>query len=294
MTYAYVWVVIAVVQVAFGVMVALLDYVERDRVTADREGVSLSHDAITRLSTSRFWWRRMQAARALSAVAGPTDRPAIRRLLLDSHPAVQSAAASCLLRHADEELVSLVIDRLATRSTAVRMYQISVLRRRRGFAVPLLLQRLRSEAAPAQLHACIQLAEALDAPECVDRVAALSIHPNPEVRVEVARVLQRLRDDAGVIKLLTMLRDPDWRVRAQAARSLGVQRDERAVAELARALTDQTWWVRFRAGLALAALGDAGRKALAEARELPDRYARDMAAFVAGLSAPSVIELSEG
>jgi hypothetical protein len=46
--------------------------------------------------------------------------------------------------------------------------------------------------------------------------------------------------------------------------------------------------------LALATIGELGRDALDSAGTLPDRYARDMAAFVVGLSASSIAELSEG
>jgi HEAT repeat protein len=96
----------------------------------------------------------------------------------------------------------------------------------------------------------------------------------------------------SVIKLLSMLRDPDWRVRAQAARGLGVVHDERAVKELSRAMTDPAWWVRFRAGLSLAMLGTPGRAALDEARTSVDRFGRDMAIFVDGLSEDSIAELA--
>ncbi len=294
MKYDYVWLVIGVAQLAFIALVGVLQYVSRSRRVAGEGDGALRGRSVLRLASSRFWWRRMQGARVLSASAEQRDRDLIRRLLLDTHPGVQSAATSCLLRYADEELVALVIDSMAMRSAVVRLYQISVLRHHRTLVAPLLLERLHSEVSPMHLYAYIDLAEALDYPDCTERVAALSIHQTPEIRVAVAKVLQRMRGDAGVIKLLTMLRDPDWRVRAQAAHGLGGIRDARAVPELSRALTDQTWWVRFRAGLALAALGEPGRKALEAACELPDRYARDMAAFVTGLSGPSIVELSEG
>jgi HEAT repeat protein len=127
------------------------------------------------------------------------------------------------------------------------------------------------------------------------RVAELSTHPHPEVRVAVARALGTSPAEERVhVKLLAMLRDPDWRVRAQAARALAVARDERNVPELARALADPNWWVRFRAGLALASSGPAGRRALEAARTHSDRYARDMAMLVEGLAESSVTELSAG
>ena len=307
--YAYVWVPIAVAQVAFVIFVAMLWHIGRSRDTArdelsgDRldEGVTRdvtrgeqSHDSIQRAAVSWFWWRRMAAAQRLAVVADARDRDVLYRLLLDPHPGVQGAAAAALLRYADTTLLALVIDGLVSRSAAVRRYQVSVLQRQSALVAPLLIERLRSAVSPIQLHSYIDLAESIDSNECTELVMALSIHQHPDVRLAVAKLLKRLGDESSVIKLLTMLRDPDWRVRAQAARGLGSIGDERAAPELARALTDRNWWVRFRAGLALAMLGNVGRETLESANAFPDRYARDMAAFVLGLSESSIAELAEG
>jgi HEAT repeat protein len=242
--------------------------------------------------TSRFWWRRFAAAQRLAQVGGERDEAAIRRLLADPHPAVQSAGSECLLRFANEALVAQVLDGLITRTPAVQAYQINVLRRVPALVEPLLLRRIRADAPPAKLNAYIAVARTLDSRDCVERVASLSVHPNAEVRVAVARALRMTCDETNVIKLLAMLRDPDWRVRAQAARGLGTLRDERAIKALARAMTDSAWWVRFRAGLSLALLGDMGRQALDDLRTLPDRFGRDMAMFVSGLSEASIAELA--
>jgi hypothetical protein len=243
---------------------------------------------------SLLWWKRLAAARTLSLLAGPRDRVTILLLLADSHPAVQSAATACLNRHADEELLIAVIDGLSSASSAVRAYQISVLRRYALLAGPMLLARIRADAPPHKLYAYIHAAAVLDDAECMTRIASLSTHPHPEVRVAVARVLRQRPGDSVHVKLLSMLRDSDWRVRAQAARALSGLPDERTVQELSRALTDSNWWVRFRAGLALTAMGPMGKQALSEALDNADRYARDMAMLVSGLSEASVAELSAG
>jgi HEAT repeat protein len=243
---------------------------------------------------SLLWWKRLAAARTLSLIATESDRLTIMRLLSDRHPAAQSAATACLGRYADTELLVRVIDGLSSASPAVRSYQLSVLGSHAVLVRPILLERLRSDAPPHKLYAYIHAAAELRDPECMTRVADLSTHPHPEVRVAVARVLRGRAGDGTHVKLLAMLRDPDWRVRAQAARGLSGVGDERTIAELARALTDANWWVRFRAGLALAALGQQGRAALTGALANSDRYARDMAMLVIGLSEASVQELSAG
>jgi HEAT repeat protein len=243
---------------------------------------------------SHLWWKRLAAARTLSLIATAADKPVILSLLSDSHPAVQSAATACLHMYADNELLIRLIDGLSSASSAVRTYQLGVLRTYSALAGPMLLDRIRPDAPPHKLYAYIHAAAELRDSECMARVAELSTHPHPEVRVAVARVLRSESGDGIHVKLLSMLRDSDWRVRAQAARGLGGVVDARTVQELARALTDPNWWVRFRAGLALAAMGQVGRDSLTNALSNADRYARDMAMLVVGLSEASVAELSEG
>lgn len=245
-------------------------------------------------ANSLLWWKRLAAARTLSLIASESDRATILQLLSDPHPAVQSAATACINKYADNELLIRVIDGLSSASPAVRTYQLGVLASYAQLAAPMLLERIRSDAPPHKLYAYIHAAAELGDPECMARVADLSTHPHPEVRVAVARVLRSKAGDAVHVKLLSMLRDPDWRVRAQAARGLSGINDDRTVQELSRALTDANWWVRFRAGLALAAMGPSGRAALSDALANNDRYARDMATLVIGLSEASVAELSAG
>lgn len=243
---------------------------------------------------SLLWWKRLAAARTLSLLASEQDRATVLQLLSDSHPAVQSAATACLNRYADEELLIAVIDGLSSASSAVRAYQLSVLRGYASLAGPMLLARIRPDAPPHKLYAYIHAAAVLNDADCMTRIASLSTHPHPEVRVAVARVLRQRSGDSVQVKLLSMLRDSDWRVRAQAARALSGSADDRTVQELSRALTDSNWWVRFRAGLSLASMGPAGKQALSEALDNADRYARDMAMLVIGLSEASVAELSAG
>ncbi|MDQ6738317.1 MAG: HEAT repeat domain-containing protein [Gemmatimonadota bacterium] len=245
-------------------------------------------------ASSMLWWKRLSAARTLSLVAAERDRATILSLLSDGHPAVQSAGTACLIRYADRELLTRVIDGLSSASPAVRTYQIGVLRQYPEMVGPMLYERIRPDAPHHRLYAYIHAAAELHDEGCMTRVAELSTHPHPEVRVAVARVLRSSTGSSAHVKLLSLLRDSDWRVRAQAARGLSGVSDARTVEELGRALTDSNWWVRFRAGLALAATGTAGHQALTVALAQSDRYARDMAMLVIGLSGASVAELSEG
>jgi HEAT repeat protein len=242
---------------------------------------------------SRSWSRRRDAARLLAVVGTDRDRVLLQQLLDDAHPAVQGAAASCLPYVADRGVIAYVLDGLPERSMAVRLHQFAMLEETLRLTLPLLLERLAAESAPRMLKTWISLAETIGSPELLERVAALHNHPDPLIRLSVARALRRSPHPEAEEVLLISLRDPDWRVRAVAARSLGALGDASAVPRLAAGMRDVRWRVRFRCALALAQLGPDGRAALAESRLDTDRFAAEMATMISALSADSVAELAE-
>jgi len=244
-------------------------------------------------STSRWWWRRLDAARLLAVVGSVRDRVLLRELLGDPHAAVQAAASTCLTRVGDYALIEHVLDTLHTRPPIVRVFQLRILRENWKHTVPALLQRLVPVAPMAKLQVWIALAESLADSRCLAPLLAFSHHPVVEMRISTARAIRRFVHPDAEAVLRDMIRDGDWRVRAQAARGLGAMGTSDAVSELSFALADRAWWVRFRSALALAQLGEVGRRALRVARERPDRFAADMAAMVSGLSDGAVVELAE-
>lgn len=313
-TSGYVWLTIGAAQLVLAVAVTTALLLQRSRrhalatMAATAASGGLEAARLVSRTRSRLWWHRVAAARALAAAADEHDRAVVVALVADPHPAVQCAAAAVLARgqHCDDDLVARIVDGLASRPSAVRAAQVAALAGCAERAEPVLVRQLRADAPAHKLYAYIYAAGVVGTPACRARVAELSTHPHPEVRIAVARALKQEGgrgwggDGPARTKLLSMLRDPDWRVRAQAARGLAGARagtgepDAHAVQELARALTDATWWVRFRAALALAGLGAAGRAALDAARTLPDRYARDMATLVTELPDATIEELAAG
>jgi HEAT repeat protein len=244
-------------------------------------------------STSRLWWRRLDAARLLAVVGGARDRGLLRTLLADSHAAVQAAASICLTRVGDHALIEHVLDTLHTRPPIVRVFQLRILRQTWKHTVPALLERLQPMAPLAKLQVWIALAESLADSHCLAALLAFRNHPVSEVRISTARALRHYLHPDSEAALRDMLKDGDWRVRAQAGRGLGALGAASAIPELSSALLDRSWWVRFRCALSLALLGEAGRRALRAARERSDRYAADMAKLVSGLSDGAVVELAE-
>lgn len=243
--------------------------------------------------TSRHWWRRLEAARALAIIGTERERAAVLALLDDPHPAVQIAAASALPLVADAATLSLVLDRLFTRPKVVRHYLTTVLRETQGLAGPALALRIRTGEEMSELAAWIELASALDDPGAIEATLSRAGHPEARVRRAVAHALGRHPGPEAARTLTLMLTDRAAGVRAAAARSLGQLGAGTAAPVLGPLLSDPVWQVRLLAALALAQIGERGRAILRSAREGSDRFARDMATMVSGLSDGAVLELAD-
>ena len=287
-------VVVALVHLAFGVMFVRLWAIRRERASLRGDRHAPMTASLDDLAASPHWWQRAEAARRSGSVARLGDAELRDRLLDDPHPAVQSAVTSSLVPLVDPAVVGQLLDRLPDRPMLVRLQQFRLLRESLTITTPALLHRLTPDSSPRRLKSWIALAEALGTPELLSGVAALHSHPDPLIRLSVARALKRHRHAEAEEVLLIALHDHDWRVRAVAARSLGTLGNPSAVSRLAAGLRDVRWWVRFRCGLSLAQLGAAGRTALDEAARDADRYAGEMATMIAGLSPDSITELAEG
>jgi HEAT repeat protein len=291
---AMVVLVLAVVQTAFLIGFLTLLLVRRDRAAIRRDAGRPERRSLDDLAASAYWWRRAHAARLSGDIARLGDRELLDRLLDDPHPAVQSAATAGIAPLADPGTVGRLLDRLAERPMLVRLQQFGLLKEGLPLTMPALVQRLTPDASPRRLKSWIALAETIGSAELFEHVATLHSHPDPLIRLSVARALKRHRTPEAAELLIIALHDHDWRVRAVAARSLGTLGDASAVPRLAAGMRDVRWWVRFRCGLALARLGGQGRGALDDARRDVDRYAGEMATMIGGLSPDSVVELAEG
>lgn len=245
-------------------------------------------------SRSLRWTRRLEAARLLPTL-GRADRVrTLRRLLRDRHVAVRAAATAALPRLATEVVVEEVVRALPDQPEALRRLQARTLRGRWQMAERPLVECL---AAPCDEHALatwVSAAAALATPVALAACVPHHRHRSRLVRAEVARALATAFSADALAALVTLLDDSCADVRAEAARAVASYGGAatRLLPRLAALLGDGAWPVRYRAALSLALLGEPGRRALRSARTGPDRYARDMAALVAGLPEGTVLELA--
>lgn len=243
---------------------------------------------------SRYWWRRLEAARALSIVGTGNDRDAVLDLIRDEHPAVQIAASTALTRVGDEAMFGQAMDELFGLPKVTRNYLTGILRQQASAVAGPLTERIEAGSTPLELSAWIALAASLDDPRALQASLMHVSHASAFVRRTVARALGRFAGPDAARALADLVADADATVRAAAARSLGELGATGAVPLLAPLISDPVWQVRLFAALSLAQLGERGRAALRAAREGSDRFARDMATMVSGLSDGAIIEMGQG
>jgi HEAT repeat protein len=206
---------------------------------------------------------------------------------------VRLAATAALAAVDDPGLIQLAVARYPEEPLAVRLFATNTLKVVWRIAEDPLKRALASDAPPASLAAWLSLAEMLNLPSLRLPVTALVSHSSPEVRAPAARALRRYPHADSVAAVLGLLDDPQDFVRAAGAQALGVLRAGEAQPQLERGLGDLAWWVRFRSALSLALMGESGRAVLRRSRQSPDRFAREMAELVSGLSDGAVLELAD-
>jgi HEAT repeat protein len=239
------------------------------------------YDRVRAMATSRVWWRRLQAARALQAVATDEDLVLIEALLRDDAIGVRRAAVCCLRRVQSPRLAEAALDMAAREPQVLRDQILETLACGRSEIVEALIRRL--EGGDRE-----QLGTPVLSPHVLAHVTAIDL----EVRIAAARALASFPNASSSAALATLLDDPAWQVRAQAAAALGEIGARETLERLDRALTDPSWWVRLRAALALRRLGRGGVAILEARRPEDDRYAYEMARYVLELDAAAIAEYS--
>lgn len=242
---------------------------------------------------SRFWWRRLEAARALALMAGPDDRDEVLSLLDDEHPAVQISACAALPRVLDDVAIGRILDRMDAMPKVVRQGVTLVLHPFAHLVGPALAERIATGTRRHEVATWIEFAENLNDIGALQAALGRAQEEFVPIRRACAKALRRLPFPESEQALIALLGDRDVSVRAAAARTLGLMESRTALPALTAALSDPVWLVRVRAAVALAQAGEPGRAALRVARNGPDRYARDMAFMVANLSDGALLDIGE-
>jgi hypothetical protein len=200
---------------------------------------------------------------------------------------------AALLRVQDPALLGAVLDRVFAFPKVVRQYLTSALWHSRGRIGDVLRTRIADGGDPFALAAWIELAAAIDEPAAVGAAVAHRRHASSAVRRAVAGALRRrpARDTQEALERLVSDEEPS--VREAAARSLGELGVSGSVPALTPLLSDAVWNVRLQAAVSLAQTGERGRTALRDARAGKDRFAREMAAMISGLSDGALLELGD-
>ncbi len=203
---------------------------------------------------------RVRAAEVLGAIADPRTLPMLVTLLTDHREEVRIAAARAAGQLGDPIVVPRLLHGLAGPEGSTRPLPPDVV----AWAVFQIGPDATDELvagltwdSPEVRRLSAEVLGLLRAGSAVaSLVAALSVDPDLDVRVECARSLGRIgSDDAVHILTISLEPDHDGRVRSASARALGQLHAIDAVPALVHNLDDPDYWVSHHAAAALAVLG---------------------------------------
>lgn len=255
---------------------------------------------ITRIGFLRFLGRS-KSAENLGRIRHEPSWPLLVKVLEDSHPDLQTAAARALAAIGHPGSFPALVERLhkavlgPAPVLSVRTLKSALIRfplssacqlkaslrhanpRIRFLAVDVIREMVEREAAGSpdfRLDAGNldrQLTEML--------LTELPVDPNPDVRARVAPVIGYIEDARSALILSNLLEDAAWFVRLHAVRSLARRRFQSHADWVAGALTDPNWRVREAAVRTLKSYGSAGLdRLMAHFLATQDRYSREQIA----------------
>jgi hypothetical protein len=221
--------------------------------------------------------KRLEAVAVLGLMGNNEYVSAISAMLDDGDEPTVLAAARALSRLGDDGLLDK-LPRLASRLslTAGRRLLETADVYGEKLAAPARIMLENENELKIKIFAVDLIGKAKIAAAC-SRLFDLAKSGEREMRVHVARALGSFPTAESEKILLELIDDDQWEVRAQAARSLTATRSPAALKRLAAGLCDAGFWVRYNCARGLVRSGNLGRRILEEAREWPDRFARDIA-----------------
>ena len=260
---------------------SLLRGEQRDHLVNLAEEAGLVRKFFWRLR-SRNRWRKAQAAESLGHFGGPKAVGPIASLLSYEDETVRAVAARALARLGTSEAAGHLAHTLNDPSELTRLRMAENLERLGPVATEPLVRALREGNPRARVLAArvlgnLRAAEAR--PALLETLAGAPAEEAPvDLQAQATLALGKIGNPDDVPEILAASGGEHWPIRAQAANALEAIGDVGAIPALKRLTVDPEWWVRFNASRALSNMGPAGERALVEALEGEDPFARDRAA----------------
>lgn len=230
---------------------------------------------VQRLSRSRFWLRRVRAAR-LAHILPSSDTAIVEIMLQDPSASVQAAAIESFGTDQISQHAPALLELLSHQNATVRFTAQQALLRGDSRITPVLVSWL-SETTEELAFYGLEVAANLDDPRLVEGIREFATADDPKLRRLVARATPEGASQSELAFFQNLFTDPDPSVRATVITSSTRIEADWLIPRVANGLTDPSWDVRRAAGRALSDSGDLGRLYLRKALVGVDPYAADTA-----------------
>ncbi len=237
-------------------------------------GNTTARRKVYRLSKSRFWPRRVRAARMLQILPEPENTT--RKLLQDSNAAVRAATIESFDTDQIAFFAAELFEALDDKHQSVRFVAQQALLRGDGRLVEPVREHLPN--LPSHLIAPgLEVAANLGDPRLLKVIKPHATSEDPQVRRLVAAATPFGIPEKYLGFFVGLLADEDAIVRVSAIEAVARTQAQWMAGRVGAALRDRSYEVRRAAGNCLAQLGAIGLLVLREALTGDDPFAHDMA-----------------
>ncbi len=241
---------------------------------------------------SRFWWRRLDAARALSLVALESDLEHAKALLRDPHHGVRLAAIRILRRVPEPDLLRELFTASIEASPVLRRYIFDVLQVHDRAVVDTVLSTLGGTAGPRATCVALEYVTETADPIYMDEVLQLTSVRSAEIRAAAVRAASEFPHGRSTQALMLRLDDECSVVRRNVCESLGRIASVAATGGLEGRLADVDREVRLAAGVALRRIGVPGVRVLREQLQRDDEASdQSLVRYILGLEPDAIDQI---
>lgn len=208
-----------------------------------------------RRARSRFWWRRLNAARLLTLFSRSDDT--MSTLARDSHELVRAQAAEAFGHAPSDEGIETLLELLGDPRRIVRfMARDSLVRI--GRPAHAAIADAIPRASERAIDALLSVAATSPSHDFASALAPLVRSPRAATRAGAADALRAIGGADASALLSMLLDDSDTKVRVRAVDGLASLGFWPAAPAIARLLDADDWQLRYRAAVALQNLGGPG------------------------------------
>lgn len=233
-----------------------------------------------KLSLSRYWLRRYQAAQCYYYGFELEDEKRLTRLLNDPSLLVSINAATVVVRYSHPALINKMITFFSEGRHLRQTSFAEIIGKDNKDISAIIFERLENEGNLYVKLFCYRLLRYMPAATIAFCARRDLKSDSIDLKIAVLNYLVHCQDDTKKELIYPLITDSNWQVRSAVAKALGKIKDNTNLKLLTALLGDPAWWVRMNAATSLGKKGEAGLELLKIQLPHDDQFVYEVAQAV--------------